>query len=63
MKCYSTEDLHEAERSLASTLNKCEKIIPKFALGTSQHTLLSRRINALKISLELIQRELEGPNG
>ena len=55
---FSTEELHEAYRSLLSTLHKCEKIdITK--LGKSQQTLLTRRIAALKIALNLIEKEQE----
>ncbi len=52
------EDLEEALRAIASTIGKCEKIEPKLKQGTSQHTLLTRRIKALHIASALIQREL-----
>ena len=54
---YSKAELEEAHRALLSTLRKCEKIdMEKQAV--SQQTLLLRRIDALKIALELIEREM-----
>ena len=50
--------LIEAYRALSSTLSKCEKI-NNDKLGKSQQTLLERRINALKMALELIKNEQE----
>lgn len=58
MLAFSSSDLSEAARALASTLAKCKKIEPKLASGTSSHTLLVRRIRALQIALVLIDREL-----
>ena len=58
MENYSTEELEEALRAIASTINKCEKVMPKLKQGTAQHTLLLRRIKALSIAEELIRREL-----
>ncbi len=58
MENYSTEELGEALRAIASTINKCEKVMPKLKQGTAQHTLLLRRIKALSIAEELIRREL-----
>lgn len=52
------QDLEEALRAIASTISKCEKVQPKLKQGTSQHTLLTRRIRALYIASALIQREL-----
>jgi hypothetical protein len=52
-------DLEEALRSISSTLAKCKKVKPKLARGTSQHTLLVRRIKALQIASALITRELK----
>jgi hypothetical protein len=58
-KTFSTEDLDEALRAIASTISKCEKVQPKLKRGTSQHTLIARRIKALYIASALIQRELD----
>jgi len=49
-------DLEEAHRALLSTLNKCEKI-DSSKMGKSQQTLLKRRITALRLALELIEKE------
>lgn len=51
------EELEEALRAINSTISKCDKIMPKLKPGSSQHTLLNRRIKALNIALELIKRE------
>ncbi|MCE9572536.1 MAG: hypothetical protein K8W52_05220 [Deltaproteobacteria bacterium] len=55
---FSRDDLQEALRAIASTISKCEKVQPKLRPGTSQHTLLARRIKALRIASALIEREL-----
>jgi hypothetical protein len=54
MKEYAREELIEALGVVSSTISNCEKIQPKFAEGTSQHTLLKNRIKALYISKSLI---------
>ena len=58
MNTYTTKELLEARRSIASTLSKCEKAILKLQPGKSQHTLTARRIAAFNIALDLIEREL-----
>lgn len=57
MDKYTREELGEALRVVSSTISKCEKIQPKFAEGTSQHTLLKNRIKALYIAKSLITDE------
>lgn len=57
---YTKAELEEAKTALTSTLRKCEKIDEGKRLGKSQQTLLDRRIRALQISLELIEKELGG---
>ncbi|AUN13586.1 hypothetical protein [Paraclostridium sordellii] len=57
MNKYTKEELSKALQVVTSTINKCEKIHPKFAKGTSQHTLLKNRIKAMYISKELITGE------
>ena len=52
-------ELREALDSLSSTLSKCEKAFEKIKPGTPQHTLIKRRIKAFKISIALIERELQ----
>ena len=58
MNAYTTQELLEAKRSIASTLSKCEKALLKLTPGRSQHTLTVRRIAAFQVALELIDREL-----
>lgn len=58
MQQYTEEELREALRAIESTIGKCKKVLPKLRPGTSQHTLLVRRIKALEISAALIEREL-----
>lgn len=60
MDDYTKQELEEALRAIDSTISKCEKVQPKLKEGTSQHTLLVRRIKALQIAASLIRRELEG---
>lgn len=59
MGMFAKEELQEALRAIASTISKCEKVLPKLKEGTSQHTLLIRRINAFYIASALIERELD----
>ena len=59
MTNYTKTELEEAKTALLSTLRKCEKIQEGKKLGASQQTLLDRRVKALRISLSLIERELE----
>ena len=53
-----TNDYIQSIHVVESTIVKCKKILPKFQSGTSQHTLLINRINALNISKHLIEKEL-----
>lgn len=57
MEKYTREDLLVALSVVSSTISNCEKMQPKFAEGTSQHTLLNNRIKALYISKALITGE------
>ena len=54
MDKYKKEELVEALQVVSSAISNCEKIHPKFAEGTSQHTLLKNRIKAMYISKSLI---------
>ncbi|CAH8707036.1 hypothetical protein M5W83_02790 [Paenibacillus thiaminolyticus] len=58
MDKFTKDELEEALRAIDSTISKCEKVQPKLKPGTSQHTLLIRRIKALYIASALIKREL-----
>ena len=60
MAAYAKEELEEALGAIISTINKCEKVMPKLKENSAQQTLLKRRIKALRISVELIERELSG---
>lgn len=55
---YNEDDLREALRAINSTISKCEKAYTKLRQGTSQHTLMKRRLAAFYIAVELIEREL-----
>ncbi|HTH51283.1 MAG TPA: hypothetical protein VL501_05090 [Pyrinomonadaceae bacterium] len=59
MADYTKEELEEAIRAIASTIAKIEKVRQKPTLGTSQRTLIERRLKALQIAIELIQAKLE----
>ena len=62
MENYTIEELEEALRAIESTISKCEKVQPKLKEGTSQSTLLVRRIKAFQIASALIEQELENQN-
>ncbi len=57
MDKYTEEELEQALQIVSSVIRRCEKAQPKFAEGTSQHTLLKNRIKALYISKSLITDE------
>lgn len=59
LSMFTKEELTEALRAIESTISKCKKVQPKLRSGSSQHTLLVRRIKALQIASSLIQRELK----
>jgi len=54
---HAKEELEEALEVVSSMISKCEKIQPKFAEGTSQHSLLKNRIKAMYIAKSLIRGE------
>lgn len=55
---FTTEELKEADRAITSTISKCEKVLPKLKEGSSQHTLLVRRIKAFTIASSLIRNAI-----
>ena len=55
---YSAGACAEAKAAFSSMIARVEKVLPKFAAGTPQHTLAVRRIRAFEIAGEMIQREL-----
>ena len=57
MENYSQAELDSALQLISSTISKCEKMQVKFAVGTSQYSLLKNRIKALYISKALIENE------
>jgi hypothetical protein len=57
MDKYTREELLKALQVVSSSISNCEKIQPKFAEGTSWHTLLKNRIKALYISQSLIAND------
>ena len=58
MTAHSEHDLREALRAIESTLSKCEKALVRLTSGTAQHTLLTRRIAAFAIAIELLREKL-----
>jgi len=57
MNNYTKEEVREALQIVASASSRCEKIKPKFAEGSAQHSLLKNRIKALAIAQSLIKEE------
>lgn len=58
MTNYTKEELEEAHRAIISTIGKCEKALLRLKENSAQHTLLSRRIKAFRISVVLIESAL-----
>ena len=58
MNEYTKQELEEAKTALASTLHKCEKMQESGRLQSSQKTLNDRRVNALRIALTFIEKEM-----
>jgi hypothetical protein len=56
---FTKEELEEAWRAIDSTIRKCENVQPKLKPGSSQHTLLVRRIKAFQIATSLITEALK----
>ncbi len=57
MEKYTREELNESLQIIISNIRNCEKIQPKFAESSSQHSLLRNRLKALYISKALIDNE------
>lgn len=55
---FDEEELAQAQAAFANLIARVEKVLPKFAPGTPQHTLAVRRIRAFEIAEHLIQVEL-----
>lgn len=58
MSKYTQEELEESLRAISSLTSKCEKVHAKQTEGTSQHTLMKRRLKAFYISSDLIKMEM-----
>lgn len=59
MNRFTKIELEEALRAIDSTISKCEKANTKLKVGSSQHTLLTRRLKAFQIASSLIQESLK----
>jgi hypothetical protein len=57
------QQLAEARDLIEPTTRQLAKMQPKFNEGTPQRTLLERRIQAFRLSIALIERELHGGEG
>lgn len=51
---YTIAELEEAVYALTSLISKCEKAKQKLVIGTSQYTLLTRRLEAFNIAITII---------
>lgn len=57
------EEVNEDKVVIMSLLSKCKKALPNLKENSSQQTLLERRIKALRIALNLIEKaQLESAN-
>jgi len=56
---FGKNELSRAREAFDSSRSRVEKILPKFAAGTPQHTLAVRRIRAFEMAACLIRAELE----
>lgn len=54
---YSIEAIVEAHKQITSIIIRCEKAQLKFSEGTSQHTLLKNRLQAMYIADSLLVSE------
>jgi hypothetical protein len=60
MTAYTTEELQEARKPIASLISKSEKAQQKLAPGTWQHTMLRDNLDALHIASALIDDNSTG---
>jgi hypothetical protein len=59
MRNYSQEELQEAIKAIASTMSKIEKVREKDTLGSSQRTLIERRLKGFQIASEIIEAKIK----
>lgn len=52
---FAPDDIPEALRALAAMISKTKKIQIKFSPGTSQHTLLQNRLQALRVAVTWVK--------
>ncbi len=57
MDNYTTIEIETTLKILKSIIANCQKMQPKFSMGTPQYTLLKNRINALEISISLLSEK------
>src|SRR5512138_3734565 len=57
MDRYTTDELQDASRPIASLISKSEKAQQKLAPGTWQHTMLRDNLEALHIGSVLMNKE------
>lgn len=55
---FTQDELYEALHAISLIISKVEKAQAKFLQGTSHHTLQLNRLNALRISESLINKEM-----
>ncbi|HOO78490.1 MAG TPA: hypothetical protein PLI51_08110 [bacterium] len=60
---YTTDELREALRPIASLIGKSEKAHRKLAPGTWQHTMLRDNLKALRIASVLMTKAAADPAG
>ena len=58
MDKYTKDELLEAKKALSSTLHKLIIMQEKDRLKPAQKTLNNRRVSAIKLALDLIEKEL-----
>ena len=59
MADYTRAELEEAQTALASLIRKCEKTQGSLKPGSSQMTLLTRRMKAFRMAMTMISEALE----
>ena len=59
-KVYSRQELEQGLKAMASLVQKSEKALSHLLPGSSQHTLLSRRLAAFILARDLILEKLAG---
>lgn len=58
MKEYTKQELEAALKAVNSIIHKCERAQEKFSEGTSHHTLLQNRLNAMYIAKDLLEVQI-----